>query len=173
MKRQILKKRGIDLTGSGSYQSELGLNFQKIYYPSFYHPIRIRLNLSFSAPTYVSIKGLSIYGGGTSTSGKVFPGYEIHFLFSPEVSLTQSWVITTDIIYSHTFQGNFTGTKGIEAEGNPPHFNLLAKDTFHLSPSIEYNLNENLGVIGGIWFTPLGTNTRRFVGSVFSVTSSF
>ena len=40
-------------------------------------------------------------------------------------------------------------------------------------PVIEYNWSENLGVLGGAWFSVYGRNSLAFVQGVFSVCWTF
>ena len=45
----------------------------------------------------------------------------------------------------------------------------LVADNLSLAPAIEYNWNENLGVLGGAQFSGYGKNSANFITGQFSV----
>ncbi len=42
-----------------------------------------------------------------------------------------------------------------------------------LAPALEYNFSENLGIIGGAWFTLSGKNTPAFISTMIELTMSW
>lgn len=161
-----------DLSGQGSFMTQLGLNAQKLYdwLPSY--PIRFRINFNVGIPSRTTIKGLNFLGGAKNTKGTVHPGISYYLLFSPEISLTQNWVITTDIVYEHSQKDSFKGDAGT-INGKPAILNLEKQDSFQLAPAIEYNFTPNLGIIFGAWFSIIGRNEEAFASGVISFNGNF
>jgi len=162
------RKLGTDDTGSGSFRTIFGFNAQKTYYWNVQHPVRFRFNAKLSIPSKVSVSGFHHYGGDRETKGKIFPGYNILLLFSPEITLTQKWVITTDLIYNHQFKGSFKGREGMPGINKVP-----SSDSFTMTPSFEYNFTDSLGLVCGAWLTIFGRNTTAFASGVVTVTYTF
>ncbi|PIS00748.1 MAG: hypothetical protein COT84_06040 [Chlamydiae bacterium CG10_big_fil_rev_8_21_14_0_10_35_9] len=165
-------KEFTDLSGRGTFETQLGIQLAKLYdwLPS--NPIRFRVNFNVNIPSKVRVKGISGYGGAVNTDGTVDLGLNFYFLFSPEISLTQKWVVTTDLIYYSSEKGSFSGRNGqingVEAEVNAPRSNDI-----QFAPAIEYNFNENLGLIFGTWFNIKGRNTQTFASGVISFIGVF
>jgi hypothetical protein len=170
-------KNGIDATGAGAYTTNIYLNFSKcIWWWWLAHPMNFRLSLEYSIPSHVSVKGFNAYGGGYDTAGKVHPGQTFSADFGYEFSFTQNWALALDIVYNYTFKTRFYGYPG--RVSSDPQAALASvggpyNDQLSLAPAIEYNWNENLGVIVGTWFTVWGRNSTAFASGVFSVTYTF
>lgn len=161
------KKEGTDIGGSGSFLTAIGLNLQNIYFLDTYHPTRMRLNLWVTIPTSVRVKGINFFGGEENTKGKVTPGINLQCIYSPEVTITQNWVFTCDIIYNHTFPTGFKGRLiASEVEKNSL---LGAYDSLQFSPAIEYNFDADSGILFGGWFTLIGKRSPSFAGGAISM----
>lgn len=165
-------RNGTDLSGQGSFITQLGINLQKLYdwFPN--HPVRFRFNFNVGIPSKTTVKGLNSLGGAKNTKGTVHPGIGYFLLFSPEISLTQKWVLTTDIVYQHFQKSSFKGDPGT-INGKPAILNLGKQDTFQLAPAIEYNFTPNLGIIFGAWFSMIGRNINAFASGVISFNGNF
>jgi hypothetical protein len=163
-------KNGVDSRGSGSYHTIFGLCASKVLYWLDSHPMQVRLNANYSLPTNVSVKGFNSYGGGFGTNGTVKPGHVINGIFSLEFSFTQSWVFATDVLYTYSTKTRFSGTEGLNSNGTVASNSSGESDQWSLTPSLEYNFNENFGLILGSWFTVKGKNSSDFAGGVFSLT---
>ena len=136
----------------------------------------------------VHVKGINAYGGAKDTKGKIYPGNQFLQVLGLELSLTQRWALALDILNIYGNKTRFTGKKGTGATGsgspnNPGDFNPIIPvnpfqtlipvplvvvggpsfNQFSLAPALEYNWNNNLGIIGGAWFTVAGRNTADFV----------
>lgn len=167
-------KGGVDATGQGSYVTRLGLNFSKLVWwwvPN--HPMNFRLAVTYSIPTTVHVDGFNAYGGGYGTDGTVHPGQSVGVDFGYEYSFTQNWAGALDIVYTYAAATHFSGAKGVDATGAPAEVGSPFSEQLSLAPAIEYNWNENLGFIGGLWFTVWGRNSSAFVSGVLSVTYTF
>lgn len=162
-----LNKLGTDVTGSGSYETFIGLNFSKLFYPSLRHPLRVRLNLNAIFFSRIKAKGFNAYGGSPDANDRVHPGTIYEIILAPEYSLTQRWVLTSDIIYTHQTKGHIKHLTDNTKETMP------SSDVFILTPSIEYNFSKDVGLIGGLWFSALGRNTNAFFAGVLSLVYTF
>ena len=114
----------------------------------------------------VHVHGLNSYGGGPGTHGKVRRGHAYSFDFGYEFSFTQRWVLALDVVYNYAQKTRFSG-RATAPVGGP------FSDQLSLAPAIEYNVNENLGFLGGVWFTVWGRNSLNFLSGIFSFTYTF
>lgn len=167
-------KNGIDSTGAGAYSTNIGLNFNQIFWGSLLHPVSVRFSSSYTIPNHkVDVEGFNSYGGGYGTNGKVDVGQTLNLDLGIEVSLTQKWVFATDIAYFYSNSSSFSGTPGTTSTGAVASNGAPSADQLSLAPAIEYNPNENGGFIGGIWFPVTGRNSSNFISLVLSYTYLF
>jgi len=162
------EKLGTDGVGSGSWIPGVGLNFGKLFKVSKTAYCSTRLSFSYTAPNPVSVKGLSVYGGGSDTKGTAYPGNSFSTDLALEYMLTQNWVFATDIYYVYNNKTRFSGYAGTSGEPGGPFSERLS-----LAPAIEYNWSLNVGIITGAWFTVWGRNGSSFAGSVTAVNVYF
>lgn len=172
---QHLNKNGLGLsaTGGGAYRTSLSLAIAKLVFWSYKHPINFRLFFSYSVPTCVSVKGFNTYGGGFGTRAIVHPGNVFSADLGIEYSITQRWVLALDVAYENRGPVRYVGNPGKNADGSPASLGTGCRDNLSLAPAIEYNWSENLGVLGGAWFSVYGRNSSAFAGGIFSVTYTF
>ena len=137
------------------------------------HPVNTRLSLAYTVSCPVKVHGFNAYGGGYGTKGTVHPGDKFSADLGIEVSLTQRWVFCNDFIYSYTDRTKFHGNPGRTASGGTAGIGKGYSDNFNLAPGIEYNWNENLGVLGGVNFSVYGRNSSNFVNAILSVEYTF
>ncbi|MBM3191586.1 MAG: hypothetical protein FJZ63_02885 [Chlamydiae bacterium] len=161
-------KHGTDATGNGSFQTGLGLNFQKLFITGI-RLLRLRLNFNYLFPSPVRVKSFNTYGGGYGTHGKVYPGQKFSTIFAVEYLFSQHLVAALDIQYLFSSKDRFSGYPGITSAGQNAIVGNLASHQLNLAPAIEYNFNENLGIIFGPWFSVAGKNSDRFVSAVFAI----
>jgi hypothetical protein len=154
---------GTDSTGLGSYQTQVGLNFQYLVEVFKTHYLRTRLILSRNFASSVFVNGLSSYGGSVDTHGFVKPGDENNADLAFEFTLTQNWVA---VLEGYVASGQASRFNGILTVGNigSPTVTIGSKkfEQRGLAPALEYNFNENVGLIGGVWFPVSGRNTSHF-----------
>ena len=165
---------GLDATGQGAFQTIFGLNISKIFWWFKLHPIATRLATSYLVPDHkVNVQGYNAFGGSSNTNGEVKVGNTLTLDLGIEVSLTQRWVFATDIVYSTSSKTTFSGNPGTTDDGLPASNGSPSSDQFSLAPAIEYNLNQNSGFIGGVWFTVAGRNSGNFASVILSYTTMF
>jgi hypothetical protein len=166
-------KKGIDSSGSGSYETEFQFLMSKVIYWFTNHPIAWRLNLMYTLPTNVKVKNFNTYGGGYNTKGTVKPDKIFTGIVAFEFSFTQRWVYAMDIVYIYTTKATFKGIPGTLEDGTTASNTLPSSYQLSLAPAIEYNFNENLGALGGMQFTVKGRNSMEFYSGIISVTYTF
>lgn len=161
---------GTDSTGLGSYQTLIAFNFQHLAEVFKTHYLRTRLSLSKLYASSVNIHGLSSYGGTSTTQGTIRPGEETDAVLAFEYTLTQNWVA---VMEGYISEGTSTRFNGILTIGNmgSPLANVGSGDYYEeaLSPAIEYNFNENIGIIAGLWFPIRGKNTSDYTTYVVAL----
>lgn len=166
-------KNFLDAFGSGAFDTQVTLVIGKYVYFITNHPICWKINLSYDFPTNVHVKGFNSYGGGFGTRGKVHPGRTFIALFAFEFSFTQRWAYAMDIVYGYKNKSKFRGFAGIDKVGLPAVAGLPISDTVTLSPALEYNFSDDVGIIAGTWFTVAGKNFFEFVSGVISLSYTF
>jgi hypothetical protein len=167
-------KNGVDATGNGSYQTSVILNFGKVIWWVWTHPLSVRLsNIYTFYSSHVPVKSFNAYGGGYGTRGKVHLGNAISSDFGLEYSFTKHWVFALDMLYSFTEKATFRGALGSTASGQTASVGSPFNDQLSLAPALEYNPTADLGVIAGVWFSVWGRNSSNFVSAVASVTYTF
>jgi hypothetical protein len=153
---------GTDSTGLGSYQTQIGLNFQYLLEVFQTHYLRTRLIISRLYASPVHVAGLNSYGGTTTTQGKVDPGTENGIDLAFEYTLTQNWVAVMEGTLAKGKATRFNGELNIGNLGGPSA--SIGSGDYRaatLAPALEYNFSSNLGLIGGLWFPVAGKNTSH------------
>ena len=167
-------KLGLDATGEGAFQTSVGLNLNKVLWWYKLHPISLRFAGSYNIPNNdVHVYNYNAYGGGEGTDGRVDVGSTLSLDIGVEYSLTQKWVLATDLCYTYSNHSTFKGTPGESSPGVPAQTGLPSSDQLSLAPAVEYNINSDSGFIGGVWFTMTGRNSSSFVTLVLSYTTLF
>jgi hypothetical protein len=157
-------KKGTDLGGFGSFASTPGLVFSRLFhFGNGVHYLATRLSISYTLSAPVHVKGMNAYGGGPGTNGKVYPGNSLGTLLGLEYSMTQHWVLACDIANFYNNKTRFSGRTGGNAVGSPSNNQLS------IAPALEYNWSENIGVIGGVWWTIAGRNATAFKSGVIAL----
>lgn len=149
-------KHGTDITGFGSYTTSIGLTVSNLQHFCGDHYLQTRLNLVFGVPAPVHVEGINVYGGDPTTHGRVFPGVFGILNFGAEYTLTKNWALALDLVGQIYDDDRFKGHT-IVPVGPPTFVQFIA------APAIEYNFNEDTGIIVGSIFTFAGKNAGRFV----------
>ena len=161
-----LSKNGTDTTGMGSYQTAIGLNFQKMHKFSDAHYLRARLTLIYTRTSDVGVAGPNSYGGGTGTTGTVNPGDKFTADLGLEYTLTQHWVPAIDFSYMGIGATSFRGAVGTASSGAAATVGGPGEEQISIAPAIEYNFSSTMGLIAGVWFTVSGHDANDFVSGV-------
>lgn len=162
---------GLDATGAGAWQTTFTLAFGKLLFWNTLHPFNTRLALQYSIPTPIKVTNFNAYGGGYGTKGTVHPGQGFSADLGLEVSINQPWVVALDVVYNCTNRTTFSGYPGRVAQSSTSALASVTSgfsDQLSLAPAVEYNFNENMGMLWGAWFTVYGRNASNFVSGIFS-----
>ncbi|MDR3623730.1 MAG: hypothetical protein P4L16_01155 [Chlamydiales bacterium] len=162
-----------DWTGNGAFVSLAAIFVQKQFLLPNKHLLNVYANLFYAYPLKVHVNGFNGYGGGFGTGGVVFPGCQTIALLSYEYQITQNWVLATDFVYTHQNQSRFKGNPGVTAFNTVATVGGPSTDQLSMSPSLEYNFSQNLGLFVGVFFTYAGRNANAFVAPVVSVNMTF
>ncbi|MBX7067149.1 MAG: hypothetical protein K1X28_07955 [Parachlamydiales bacterium] len=160
---------GLNATGSGAYATTFGYAISKVIWWTYPYPMNVRAFLGYTVSTDVHVEEFNAYGGGFGTKGKVSPGNRLTADFGMEVSFTQRWVFALDVVYTATNRTKFHGNPGLNADGTVAGVGGPYSDNLSLAPAIEYNWNENLGILWGVQFSVYGRNSSVFATGQFSV----
>lgn len=186
-------KNGTDAGGAGSYQSQLGVTFGKLFHLRGKCWLNLRFNAAYTYLAPLHVKGLNVYGGAKDTDGTIYPGNQFSQILGLELTMARRWALALDIQNVYGNKSRFSGKPGTGTRGSaispgtsgvittptpvspttPNLFSLLAPippatvgtpsfSQISLAPALEYNWNENLGIIGGAWFTVAGRNSADF-----------
>jgi hypothetical protein len=167
-------KNGIDASGSGAFETVIGLNISKIFWQMPLHPVRVRFSSSYAIANHdVHVEDSHAYGGGFGTSGVIDVGQTLNFNLGVEVSITQQWVFATDIAYTYSQESTFSGKEGLDMSGIQAENGAPSSDQLSVAPAIEYNFSDTGGFIGGIWFPITGRNSGNFFALILSYTQLF
>lgn len=152
-----------DACGWGSWFPTIScVTSYRIHMGQSIHFLNIRIATSYSIGTRTRIKGINSYGGDIATRGWVYPGNAFKIDTSLEFNLSQNWAVAMDTLYSHNNKTRFSG-KTTDSMTSP------SSEQFSLAPALEYNFNNNIGLIGGVWFTIAGRNSAQFTSGALSL----
>lgn len=161
-------KNGTDITGGGSYDTGLGLSFSRLFHLGGIYYLNTRLSLNYDTYSTVHVEGFNTYGGGFGTKGNVRPGPTYTGLMGLEFTLAKHWVFAIDLANFYGNKTTFRGYRGVTSRGAQAKVGFPSYYEFDLAPAIEYNFNESVGIIGGVWFSVAGRNTIQFASSVIA-----
>ncbi len=157
------KKLNTGVSGLGSFATTGSLVFYKIYHLIGLHFLSVNASFSYSYFAPVHVRGFNTYGGGWGCAGKVFPGNSYSAILSFEITLDRNWAFAIDNIYTHSNKDHFKGNPGINSA-----VGRRSSETLSFTPSIEYNFNENWGIIAGAWISATGRNAAVFRNAIIS-----
>lgn len=159
---------GTDGTGTGSYQTLLGLNLQHVHHLGKLFYLRTRLSLSYLYATSVDLSGYNSYGGNAMTRGRIRPGNQGIIDLAGELSLTQNWAVVMEGYYYNEQPSRFKGVPGVDEEKRPLVLGYSNINSISLAPAIEYNFSENYGIIAGVWYSVTGNEDSNFTSAVIA-----
>lgn len=162
-----LKKR-TDISGMGSFFTSAYLVFYKIHHLIGRHYLSTTMSFGYDVYAPVHVKGKNFYGGGKKTRGKVYPGNTSSAFLSFEYSFNKNWVFSLDNVYIHANKTRFSGNRGLVSPGVPAVVAWPSTEQLSFAPAIEYNFNENCGLIAGTWFSAAGRNSWEFRSGLLS-----
>lgn len=156
------QKYGTQVGGTGSWVTAATLTWGNLFRANGSHYFNWRLNLGYSLPAPVHVKGFNCYGGGYGTDGTVYPGQIFDIDLAFEYTLTQNWVFAMDMVGNWTTRFRFKGNHGTTAAGAVAPIKNFSTAQYSFAPAIEYNWSSDIGLIVGSWFTVGGRNSLKF-----------
>ncbi|MGH6615797.1 transporter [Sphingomonas sp.] len=167
-KHDRLGDRPADGLGSGAHTTTVSLYAQHYFWLPNGRIFRARLNASTAFSDQAKLTDISVYGTRDGFRGHARPGQSFSLGLSGEYSLTRSWVLALDLIYSHD---NPTRVRGIDIRdaGSPVRYRSGSADGFAIAPAIEYSWRPNLGVLLGTRFVPKGHNVTASITPALAI----
>lgn len=165
----IPRKLATDATGSGSYQTGVGLNFQKLMHIYKIHFLRTRLSLVYTIPLSTTVHNFNTFGGGFGTDGTINFGNKFSVDLAFEYNLSKNWVYAMDILYTDLQNSKFLGFPGINSNGRLAKISTASAQQLSLAPALEYNFNKHFGMLAGAWFSVTGQDATDFVSGVVAL----
>jgi len=160
-----LGARPSDRFGNGAYTTALAFYSQMVFWMPNGRLLRTRLDLSQSISRRTPVEDASVYGTGAGFRGHARPGNSFSADAAFEYSLTRSWVLALDVIYSH---GNEAITRGVQ-NGQTVVLNSGTSDSLGFAPAIEFSWTPNIGVLGGVRIIPKGHNAPASVTPAIAI----
>lgn len=161
--------KGVEMTGSGSYQTAIAMNFQLLSKINDTNYLRSRLILNYQYAAPVDVRGINTYGGNVTTRGTVHPGHLYSVDLSGELTITKHWVAVMEGYYFYQTKTSFSGFAGIPLNNKIPIISKPFGEEVSLAPAIEYNFNSHIGVIAGVWFAVAGRSASSFRSTVVAI----
>jgi hypothetical protein len=156
-------KQGTDVGGGGSWSPNVGIVFSNLFHFSGPHFLAMRSFFNYGPTVATSVHGLNVYGGTKGTHGTAYPGNNFSANFGFEYSLSQPWTLALDILYTYQAKNRFSGYDAGVPMTSP------SSASYSLAPAIEYNFTDNIGLIGGSWFTVAGRNTAQYINWILAL----
>ena len=168
-----LGNRPSDGLGSGAYTTTLAFYSQTYFWLPNRRILRMRLNVSQSISSGVSVKGVSVYGTDAEFHGHAKPGGTSFVDASWEYSLTRSWVLALDATYRYQNSTRVTGLDAPASTGMQNSakiwFETGYNEAIGFAPAIEYSWSSKVGVLLGVRVIPIGRNTAATITPAIAI----
>jgi hypothetical protein len=148
--------------GSGDYTSRFALYTQEPFWLPNGRILRARFDFTANVPIgNVGIHNASVYGTSEGFTGVAKVGNSYTADLGVEYSITSNWVGVMEFVYQH---GDTTVTTGSVRTGSglmsvPFRSDSSSSEYWSMAPALEYNFNENIGIIAGAEISFAGRNT--------------
>lgn len=164
----------LNATGTGASIDRLALFAQQLFWLDNGHPLRLRAQLAWNpAPARVYLDGMSAHGTTEVFQGWVKPGAALGVTAAVEYGLDRHWVLAADLAWSHQRSGTLQGVdcwpdgNQTVAQRKPVNW------SYSMAPAVEYNINENFGVIAGAQLSLAGHRSAAYVTPQVAVNMVF
>jgi hypothetical protein len=162
--------------GGGAYSTTVSLYSQTYFWMPNGRILRTRLDLSYQVSQWASLQGESVYGTINGFSGRAHPGPSFVGDLAFEYSLTQNWVLATDVDWEHDGNTRVEGSYPVTIASGLPSYLVQdsgSADLLYLAPAIEYNWNARMGVIAGARVAAGGRNATATATPVAAINMVF
>jgi hypothetical protein len=168
-----LGNRPSDGLGSGAYTTTFAFYSQTYFWLPNRRILRMRLNVSESFSSDVSVQGVSVYGTDAEFHGNARPGGTSFVDASSEYSLTRSWVLALDATYRYQRSTTVTGYDDLASAGvqntRTIRLNTGYSDAIGFAPAIEYSWNSKIGVLLGTRVIAIGHNASATITPAIAI----
>jgi hypothetical protein len=168
-----LGNRPGDGLGSGAYTTTFAFYSQTYFWLPNRRILRMRLNVSESFSSNVSVQGVSVYGTDAEFHGNARPGGSSFADASWEYSLTRSWVLALDATYRYQSSTRVIGSGEPSSPGvhksRTIRFNTGFSDAIGFAPAIEYSWNSKIGVLLGTRVIAAGRNISATITPAIAI----
>jgi hypothetical protein len=153
--------RGSDGFGAGAYTSGFSVYSQDYLWMPNGRILRVRLDLTYSVSSSVSLRDASVYGTPAGFRGHAWPGDTLAVDAAGEYSVTRSWVLALDFLYQHNANTRLAGS----VPGSPGETRSDSGSGYQLglAPAVEYNWSARAGVLLGVRIFGAGRNSTASV----------
>lgn len=155
------KKAHVDATSEGAYWQVLTLSMTKLWQLTKKHFLEIRGAASYFYGPPLHVSGYNAYSTTLPLKAKVYNGNISIFSSSIQYNLSKRWGVSLDALYKHKNKTRLKTSNGYQ--------NIPSNENFSMAPSIGYGFNENIGLLGGVWFSVCGRNSAKFTQGVLSL----
>lgn len=162
--------------GSGAYSTTVSLYSQTYFWMPNGRILRTRLDLSYQVSQWASLHGESVYGTPDGFNGRAHPGPSIFGDLAFEYSVTQKWVLATDVWWEHDGNTRVKGAYTTPLISPGPSYLVQdsgSDDSLYLAPAVEYNWSARMGVIAGARVMVLGRNATATITPVAAINMVF
>ncbi len=159
--------------GSGAYTETISVYSQYYFLMPTGRLLRTRLDVSFLVSDAVSLRDASVYGTPANFRGQAAPGDSFAAYLSGEYSVTRNWVVALEAAFQHSDTTVVTGDS-FTSLGNATkaldYFTSLGSSrSTALAAELEYNWNEQIGIVGGAIVTVSGRNAAATITPALAV----
>lgn len=162
--------------GSGAYATTVSLYSQTYLWMPNGRILRTRLDLSYEVSRSASVHGMSVYGTSGGFNGWVHPGQSFVSDLAFEYSVTQRWVLATDLWWEHDGNTRLEGGYGPTVSSTLSSYlvgDSGSDDLLYLAPAVEYNWSARMGVIVGARIAAAGRNVGATATPVAAINMVF
>lgn len=162
--------------GSGAYSTTVSFYSQSYFWMPNGRILRGRLDVSYQVSQWASVHNQSVYGTSDGFNGRAHPGPSFVGDLAFEYSISQQWVLATDVDWEHDgntrLEGGYVPTL---TSGLPSYFvqDSGSDDLLYVAPAVEYNWSARMGVIAGARVAAAGRNVSATVTPVAAINMVF
>ncbi len=164
---------GSDAGGFGRYSTKAQLAISRLIRLSGIYWLNLRLAANYNFPASTHVQGLNTFGGALDTDGWISQGQWMEAFFGLQLTLAQRWTFSFDALAIYEKPIRFKGYPGFIAPNVPAVFPHHCSASYSIAPALEYNWSQQVGIIGGVWFSIAGKNSLAFTNGVIALNFSY
>jgi hypothetical protein len=159
-----LDQNPLNAIGNGANVDTFSTLLQQYVWLPNGRPMRFRATVSYGLPpSRVDVRGLSAYGTPRDFRGGVRLGNSLGISTSVEYSINPQWVLAMDLAYDRNAASQLKGIVGQGMDATPFARRDASRDVYSVAPTVEYNFNDRIGILGGVQLSFAGRNNSAFV----------